>query len=62
MHPTLVEIARTVLVVVHGEAKAPLLAEVFGEARDVRRWPAQLARRPGATWILDAAAAADLPR
>jgi 6-phosphogluconolactonase len=62
MHPALVEIARSVLVVVHGEAKAALLADVFGEVRDVRRWPAQLARRPGATWIIDAAAAADLPR
>lgn len=62
LHPSLVEAARQVLVVVHGESKAALLAKVFGEVRDVRRWPAQLARRAGATWIVDEAAAADLPR
>ena len=37
------------------------MAIVLGPERDPRRWPAQLARRSGATWILDEAAAAALP-
>ena len=62
LHPRALEVAAFVLVVAHGAAKADILAEVFGEELDVRRWPAQLARRAGATWILDEAAAARLPR
>ena len=44
-----------------GAGKAAILAEVFGPEVDPARWPAQLARREGATWILDEAAAANLP-
>ena len=33
-----------------------------GAERDERQWPAQLARRPGATWFLDRAAAASIVR
>ena len=62
LHPRILEVAAVVLVVAHGAAKADTLADVLGEERDERRWPAQLARRPGATWILDEAAAARLPR
>jgi 6-phosphogluconolactonase len=62
LNPATIAVARRVLVVATGTAKAAVLADVFGETRDPARWPAQLARREGATWILDAAAAASLPR
>ncbi len=61
LNPAIVEVARQLLVVVHGEEKAPILADVFGAERDPRRWPAQLARRASAVWILDEAAASRLP-
>ena len=47
---------------VQGGDKAAAVAAIFGSERDPRRWPGQLARRSGATWILDEAAAAGLPR
>ncbi len=62
MHPSTVTVAREVLVVVTGGGKTGVLSQIFGEIHDSRRWPAQLARRPGATWLLDEAAAAQLPR
>ncbi len=62
LNPALIGAARSVLVVATGAMKAAVLADVFSETRDPSRWPAQLARRSGATWILDAAAAASLPR
>jgi 6-phosphogluconolactonase/glucosamine-6-phosphate isomerase/deaminase len=61
MHPGILDAARHVVVVTHGEGKASILATVFGPERDVRRWPAQLAVRDGAEWFLDRAAAASLP-
>lgn len=61
LNPAVVGVARQLLVVVHGAEKAPVLAEVFGPERDPHRWPAQLARREGAVWILDEAAASGLP-
>jgi 6-phosphogluconolactonase len=61
LHPRSLSVARSVLVVVHGAAKAEMIAAVLGDERDERRWPAQLARREGATWIVDEAAAANLP-
>jgi len=60
MNPAVVAAARRVLVLVTGSAKAPVVGEVFGASRDPGRWPAQLALRDGATWILDEAAAARL--
>jgi 6-phosphogluconolactonase len=60
LSPAVVEAARLALVVIHGAAKAEIVARVLGPRRDPRRWPAQLARRPGAVWILDRAAAARL--
>jgi 6-phosphogluconolactonase len=57
LNPAVLGAARTVLVVSHGDAKARILAEVLSAARDPRRLPSQLARRSGATWILDQAAA-----
>ena len=62
LNPGIVEVARRVIAVVTGSAKAGIIAEIFGPERDVRRWPAQLARRSNATWILDREAAALLPR
>ena len=57
LNPSLVGAAHEVVVVSHGEAKAEILHEVLGGPRDPRKLPAQLARRPGATWIIDRAAA-----
>ena len=58
LNPRILGVARAVLVVAHGASKADILASVLGEELDERRWPAQLARREGATWIVDEAAAA----
>ena len=49
------------VVVVTGASKAAMVAHVLGADRDVHALPAQLARRAGATWILDEEAAAALP-
>ncbi len=62
LNPALLGVADDVLVVATGASKADILADVFGPVHDPRRWPAQLARRPGATWIVDEAAAARLAR
>lgn len=61
LNPEVVRVARGVVVVATGAAKAPVLGEIFGPTRDPGRWPAQLALRDGATWILDEAAASSLP-
>jgi 6-phosphogluconolactonase len=61
LNPAILDVARDVLVVVTGESKAEVLGTIFGDERDPRRWPAQLVRRAGATWLLDEAAAASLP-
>lgn len=57
LNPAIVTAAHELLVVAHGASKAAILHEVLRGERDERRLPAQLARRPGATWILDRAAA-----
>ena len=62
MHPGIVRVARDVLVVATGSGKADVLAEIFGDTLDERRWPARLARHARATWILDEAAATRLAR
>jgi 6-phosphogluconolactonase len=61
LNPAILGAARSVLMVVSGADKAEAMAHVFGAEVDPRRWPAQLARLPGATWILDEAAAGRLP-
>lgn len=58
--PLVLDGARTLIAAAFGASKAPVLGAVFGEVHDERRWPAQRARRFGATWILDEAAAANL--
>ncbi len=60
INPRLLE-AAPVLVVTWGTSKAEALGHVFGEVRDDRRWPVQRTRRPGAAWIVDEAAAAQIP-
>ncbi|MEX1168888.1 MAG: 6-phosphogluconolactonase [Chloroflexota bacterium] len=60
LNPAVVRIARQVLVVAGGAGKAAVIAELFRQPRDPNRWPAQLARRAGAVWVLDRAAAAQL--
>jgi 6-phosphogluconolactonase len=62
LNPAVIGSARQVLLAATGAGKAAVLADVFGNQREPARWPAQLARRAGATWILDGAAAASLPR
>jgi 6-phosphogluconolactonase len=61
LNPRILEVARRPIVVIHGAAKAEMVATVLGDEHDIRRWPAQLARREGARWFLDRAAAASLP-
>jgi 6-phosphogluconolactonase len=60
VNPRLLE-AAPVLVVTWGAGKAEALGNIFGEARDERRWPAQRTRRHGAVWVVDEAAAAEIP-
>lgn len=60
LNPAVVTAARRVLVVVAGAEKASVVAEIFGSQRDPARWPAQLAVRAAATWIVDTAAAEQL--
>ena len=62
LNPRVLDVARRIIVVAYGAPKASILADVLGPVRDERRWPAQLARRPGATWILDEAAASAIGR
>ncbi len=61
LNPAVVGVAGRVVVVVTGEEKASIVATIFGPDRDPHRWPAQLALREEATWILDEAAASGLP-
>jgi 6-phosphogluconolactonase len=57
MNPWIVPAAHELLVVATGGSKAPILRDILKGDRDERALPAQLARRPGATWILDHEAA-----
>lgn len=61
LHPRFVTAARAVMVISAGAGKAP----AFGRAwtgDDVRELPVRLTRARHATWFLDAASAAELPR
>ncbi len=60
MHPRLLAAAREVLVVTTGASKAANLGRAW-TGDDVRALPVRAARLPTAVWLLDAAAAADLP-
>lgn len=62
LNPAVLAVARQLIVVAFGAAKASVIGDIFGAEVDPGRWPAQLARREGATWILDEAVASSLPR
>jgi 6-phosphogluconolactonase len=62
LNPAILGAAGSIIVVAHGASKADILANVFGAEVDPQRWPAQLTRRASATWFLDEAAAAGLPK
>jgi 6-phosphogluconolactonase len=62
LNPAVLRVAKEIVVVMHGAGKGEILGQIFGPDVDPVRWPAQMARREGATWILDEAAAAHLPR
>jgi len=61
LHPWILHAARLPIAVAHGAGKAGIVGRIFGERGDPRDLPALLARRPGAVWILDEAAAVILP-
>jgi len=61
LHPRILDATRLPIAVVHGASKAAILGRIFGERRDPRGLPGQLARRTGAVWILDEAAASEIP-
>jgi 6-phosphogluconolactonase len=61
-NPGIITAARRIVLVAVGAEKAAAIGDVLGPVRNPQRWPAQLARRVGATWILDADAAAHLRR
>jgi 6-phosphogluconolactonase len=61
LNPAIVTAAREVLAITAGAPKAAILGRIFSGHLDPHALPAQLALRPGATWLLDAAAAAELP-
>ncbi len=60
LNPAVLTVARTVLVVAQGDAKAPVIGDIFGSERDPRRLPAQLVRSENAVWLLDHEAATKL--
>jgi 6-phosphogluconolactonase len=61
LHPRALAAARSVLVVAAGASKAANLGRAW-TGDDVRELPVRAARLGTATWILDEAAAAQLPR
>jgi 6-phosphogluconolactonase len=61
LNPALLAVARTVLVVAGGEAKARVLRDALRGDQNPGRLPVQLARRKNAVWILDEVAASELP-
>jgi 6-phosphogluconolactonase len=60
LHPRLFGAAGRLLVMISGEDKAEVLADILEGERDPRRLPAQLAVRPNALWLLDEKAAGRL--
>ena len=61
VHPRVVAAARAVLIVAAGASKAVNIGRAW-EGDDLRELPLRMTRRAGATWLLDEAAAAQLPR
>jgi 6-phosphogluconolactonase/glucosamine-6-phosphate isomerase/deaminase len=61
MHPDVVAAARCVLVVSTGPSKAAVLGRAW-RGDDARELPVRMTMATNSTWILDDAAAAELPR
>jgi 6-phosphogluconolactonase len=61
MHPTLVTVARRVIVIATGASKVDALAQAWSPGSE-REIPARIAVRPEAAWFVDQAAAAGLRR
>ncbi len=61
MHPRVIAAARAVLVVAAGASKAGPIGRAW-TGDDLRALPVRAARLPTATWVLDEAAAGELPR
>jgi 6-phosphogluconolactonase len=61
LSPAILAAAGHVLPIVAGAGKAQILGRIFGPEMEAARWPAQLALRGNATWILDPESAAGLP-
>lgn len=59
--PAILAAAEHVMPILAGAAKADVLGRILGPERDPARWPAQLALRATATWVMDADAAAGMP-
>jgi len=59
--PAILRLAGHVMPIVAGAGKAEILGRILGSERDPEQWPAQLAVRPNATWVMDPAAAAGVP-
>ncbi len=55
--PGIVDAAHALIVVAHGASKAGAVAAALARSGDERAVPARRARRSGATWLLDEAAA-----
>lgn len=62
LSPFLLRAAGLVVVMVPGAGKAEVMAEILGPKLDPKRWPAQLALRPNAVWLLEPDSAARLGR
>ncbi|MCU0483194.1 MAG: 6-phosphogluconolactonase [Chloroflexi bacterium] len=60
LHPAVLDVTPALIAVIHGAAKAEIVARLLDGPRDPDALPAQRARRSGATWVIDAAAAAAL--
>ncbi len=60
LSPRMLEAAGTILVMAPGGGKAGIVAQVLQGERDPVRWPAQLAVRRNAAWLLDRESAAQL--
>lgn len=60
LDPAVVAAARSVLLMVGGEAKAGVVAEVLEGDPSIERYPARLARLDTATWLLDPGSAGRL--
>jgi 6-phosphogluconolactonase len=60
LNPGILSVARSILVVVAGAAKAAVVGDALGGGLDPRPLPARLARTGNAVWIVDVAAGSEL--